>query len=149
MKDDARGLAVTCDSVAEIEAIDHFADQLLSLGPDTAAILDAAAAFPDCAMIQAYAAGTYVYAQSTAQAANAQPLLERARRHLDALTERERLFIAAIDAGCGGDFERAISVYESIAHAWPRDVVAAKLAVAISVSHRWSSIGWIRFDCIF
>ena len=128
MKLDARGLAVTTGSDAEINAIDHFTDQLLSLGPDLAAILDAANAFNDCAMIQAYAASLYVYAQSRAQASKARPLLERALRRLADLTERERLFIAAIEAGCRGEFERAISTYERIAHTWPRDVVAAKLA---------------------
>jgi hypothetical protein len=128
MKLDARELDVTCDSEREIHAVDHFADQLLSLGSDSAAILDAAVLYPDCAMIQAYAACTYVYTQSTAQAANARPLLQSARRHFDGLTERERLFIDAVEAGCQGDFERAIRGYENIAQRWPRDVVAAKLA---------------------
>ena len=71
MKLDGRGLAVTTNSDAEIHAIDHFAGQLLSLGPDLVAILDAATVFPDCAMIQAYAASIYVYAQSRAQASKA------------------------------------------------------------------------------
>ncbi|HEY2105844.1 MAG TPA: hypothetical protein VGH29_08665 [Candidatus Binataceae bacterium] len=128
MKLDGRELAVTTASDAEIGAIDHFADQLLSLGPDSGAILDAATVFPDCAMIQAYAASIYVYAQSRAQASRARPLLERALRRLADLTERERLFITGVEAGCRGDFERAISTYERIARTWPRDVVAAKLA---------------------
>jgi len=128
MKTDARGLAVSTDSDAAIGAIDHFADQLLSLGPDSGAILDATAALPDCAMVQAYGACTYVYTQSRAQAANARLLLERARERLDDLTERERLFIDAVEAGCRGDFESALGGYERIARRWPRDVVAAKLA---------------------
>jgi tetratricopeptide (TPR) repeat protein len=128
MKLDARGLAVTADSDAEVHAIDHYADQLLSLGADSGAILDAAAAFTDCAMVQAYAASTYVYAQSPAQASGARPFLKRARRHWEDLDERERLFIDGVEAGCRGDFERAIGAYETIARRWPRDVVAAKLA---------------------
>ena len=128
MKLDSRGLGVTAESDAEIYAINHFADQLLSLGPDSAAILESAAAFPDCAMIQAYAASIYVYAQSPAQALRANSMLKRARRRLADLSERERLFIDGVEAGCRGEFERAIRAYETIAHSWPRDVVAAKLA---------------------
>jgi hypothetical protein len=115
MKIDARGLGVTTDSDVAIGSIDHFADQLLSLGPDANAIVDAAAALPDCAMVQAYAACTYVYAQSPAQAAHARRLLERARRRIDDLTERERLFIDAVDAGCRGDG----AVFKGMARVWP------------------------------
>ena len=128
MKFDSRGLAVTTDSEGAIAAIDHYAGELLSLGADSGAILDAANAFPDCAIIQAYAASSYVYAQSPAQARSARPLLVRARRRFDDLTARERLFVEGVEAGCDGDFERAISAYEQIARQAPRDVVAAKLA---------------------
>ncbi|MGO9061834.1 MAG: hypothetical protein ACLQU2_31360 [Candidatus Binataceae bacterium] len=128
MKLDSRGLPVSTDSEGAIHLIDHYTDQLLSLGPDTGSLLDAANAFADCAMIQAYAASTYVYAQSPAQGLTARPLLARARRHFDDLTLRERLFIEGVEAGCDGDFERAITAYEQIAQQCPRDLVAAKLA---------------------
>ncbi len=128
MKSDSRGLAVTTNSDAAIGAIDHFAEQLLSFGADSNAILEDALAWPDCAMVQACAACTYVYAQSPAQAVHARPLLDRARQRIADLSERERLFIVAVEAGCRGDFQDAISCYEKIAQRWPRDVVAAKLA---------------------
>ena len=128
MKLDSRGLAVTTDSDGAVDAIDHFADQLLGMGPDLEAILDDAAAYPDCAIIQAYAASMYVYAQLRSEAAKAAPLMDLARQHLDRLTERERLFVEGVAAGCQGDFERAISIQEQIARRWSRDVVAAKLA---------------------
>ncbi len=128
MKRDARGLEVTGAADAEIAAIDHFTEQLLGLGAETDAIMGAASASPDCPMIQAYAACTFVYTQSSAQAARALGLLQRARRRFRELTGRERIFVEAVEAGCRGDFERAITAYESIAQEWPRDVVAAKLA---------------------
>jgi tetratricopeptide (TPR) repeat protein len=128
MELDARGLAVTTDSNTAVSAINHFADQLLGLGPDSGSIIDAARAYPDCAMVQAHAASIYVYAQSPREASKARPFLERAGRQIGDLTERERLFIAGVEAGCRGDFERALSIYEQMARSWPRDVVAAKLA---------------------
>ena len=128
MKLDRRGLPVSTGSDGAIHAIDHYTDQLLSLGPDAGSILEAANAFADCAMLQAYAASTYLYAQSPAQILPARPLLARARVNFDDLTLRERRFIEGVEAGCDGDFERAITAYEQIARQWPRDVVAAKLA---------------------
>ena len=127
MKLDSRGLAVTTHSEDAVRVLDHFADQLLGMG-SVDLIIDAATAYPDCALIQACAASTYVYTQLRSEAAKAAPLLERARQHSGDLTERERLFIDAVAAGCEGDFERALSLYEQIAHRWPRDVVAAKIA---------------------
>jgi tetratricopeptide (TPR) repeat protein len=128
MKLDSRGLAITTDSDGAVHAIDHFTEQLLGMGPDLDAILGAADVHPDCAIIQAYAASMYVYAQLRSEAAKAAPLLDRARQRIDDLTERERLFVDGVAAGCQGDFERAISIHEKIARRWPRDVVAAKLA---------------------
>ncbi len=128
MKLDSRGLAVTTRSDDAVRALDYFAEQLLGMGGDLDPILEAAAVYPDCALIQACAASTYIYTQLRSETAKAAPLLDRARQHSGSLTERERLFVDAVAAGCEGDFERALSVYEQIARRWPRDVVAAKIA---------------------
>lgn len=128
MKTDRRGLAVTTDSEDAIRAIDHFASEIVGLGQDAGAVVKAAEAHPDCAMLQTYAASMHVYSQSPSEALGAKPWLTRARERWDRLTERERLFIDAIDAGCEGDFARALSQYERIVTQWPRDMVAAKVA---------------------
>jgi tetratricopeptide (TPR) repeat protein len=128
MKSDRRGLAVTTDSDKAIVAIDHYAHELLALGSDTAAVQSAAESNPDCAMLQAYCASTFLYSQTTADARLALPYLARAEGRLSDLTEREQLFIGAVKAGCTGDFERALALYEQIIEHWPRDMVAAKLA---------------------
>ncbi len=109
-------------------AIDRFAYDLVSLGGDPTAVRLAAKAAPECAMLQAYTAALFASAQSTAEAAKARPLIARARERFRDLTERERLFIDAVAAGCEGDFQRALTKYEQIAEHWPTDVVAAKLA---------------------
>jgi tetratricopeptide (TPR) repeat protein len=128
MRRDARGLEVSFASDSAISAINRFALDLVSLGGDPTAVRKAAKAEPECAMLQAYAAALNASAQSSAEAEKARPLLARARENFAHLTERERLFIDAIGAGCGGDFERALALYEQIAERWPTDVVAAKLA---------------------
>jgi len=128
MKYDSRGLAVTTESDATIHAIDHYAHELLALGTDSAAVRAAAEANPDCAMLQAYCASTFLYSQTTADARLALRYLARAEARLSDLTEREQWFINAVKAGCTGDFERALALYEQIIERWPRDMVAAKLA---------------------
>jgi tetratricopeptide (TPR) repeat protein len=128
MKFDSRGLAVTTESDDAIHAIDHYAHELLSLGTDAAAVQAAADANPDCAMLQACAASTFLYSQTTAGSRKGAPYLARAETRLGELTEREQVFIGAVKAGCAGDFESALALYEQIADRWPRDMVAAKLA---------------------
>jgi tetratricopeptide (TPR) repeat protein len=128
MKFDSRGLAVSTDSDGAIHAVDHYAHELLSLGADSVAVHAAADAYRDCAMLQAYCASTFLYSQTTAGAKQAVPYLARAESRPGDLTEHERVFINAVKAGCAGDFEGALSLYEQIAARWPRDMVAAKLA---------------------
>ncbi|MGD0117745.1 MAG: hypothetical protein ABSD30_06750 [Candidatus Binatus sp.] len=128
MKFDNRGLAVSTESEGAIRAIDHYSRELLSLGTDMAAVQAAADEYPDCAMLQACCASTYLYSQTTAGAKRAAPYLARAEIRFADLTERERVFIDAVKAGCVGDFEGALALYEQIADRWPRDVIAAKLA---------------------
>ena len=128
MKFDNRGLAVTTESGDAIRAIDHYAHELLALGTDAAAVQAAADAYPDCAMLQACSASAFLYSQTTAGAKQAAPYLARAETRLADLTEREQVFINAVKAGCAGDFESALALYEQIADRWPRDMVAAKLA---------------------
>ncbi len=128
MKLDSRGLPVTTRFRGCSPRARSLRRSVTGHGKRLDLILDAAAAYPDCALIQACAASTYIYTQLRSEAAKAAPLLERARQHSDDLTERERLFIDAVAAGCDGDFERALSLYEQIARRWPRDVVAAKIA---------------------
>src|SRR5437762_12095195 len=100
MKHDSRGLAVTTASDSAIAALDRFADAAVALKPGMAEILDAARAHPECAMVQACAGALYGLAQSNLQAQSGLPYLNQARRHFDGLTERERIFIDAVAAGC-------------------------------------------------
>ena len=128
MKIDARGLPVTTGCDDAIAAIDRYTDAAVALKPGMDAVVAAADAHRDCAMLQACAASIFVYSQSSAEARRAVPYLMRARERFDDLSERERIFIDAVGAGCDGDFARAIGLYEQIAERWPRDVLAAKVA---------------------
>jgi tetratricopeptide (TPR) repeat protein len=128
MTRDERGLAVTNASDADLLALGGYAHAVLALGNGMPAIISAAGAAPDCPLLQACAASTFLYTQSLAAAAGAAPYLARAVERLADVSQRERIFIESVRAGLGGDFQRALAGYEEIAARWPRDVVAAKLA---------------------
>ena len=128
MRTDLRGLSVTANSDEAIAAIDRYTDAAIALKPGMDAITAAADAHRDCAMLQACTASLFALSQSTVQARRALPYLARARERIDDLTERERIFIDAVAAGCDGDFARALGLYEEMALRWPRDLLAAKIA---------------------
>ena len=128
LRTDLRGLSVTATSDEAVAAIDRYTDAAIALKPGMDAIVAAADAHRDCAMLQACAASLFGLSQSTVQARRGNPYLARARERMDDLTERERIFIDAVGAGCEGDFLRALGLYEQIAERWPRDLLAAKIA---------------------
>jgi tetratricopeptide (TPR) repeat protein len=128
MKSDSRGLAVTTDSDQAIAAINHFTEAAVALKPGMADITAAARREPECAMLQVYAAALHALSQSNLEARNGVRYLDLARHRSADLSERERIFIDAVAAGCAGDFERAIGLYGQILERWPRDILAAKLA---------------------
>ena len=128
MNRDERGLGVTNASDVSLQALNSYARAALSLSSGANAILPVAKATPDCPLLQAYAASTYLYTQSVIEGAGAARYIANAEARLSEVSERERIFIESIRAGLGGDFERALAGYEEIAARWPRDVVAAKLA---------------------
>ncbi|HUA34138.1 MAG TPA: hypothetical protein VMA09_11070 [Candidatus Binataceae bacterium] len=128
MNRDERGLAVTNGSGDAVRAINNYAREVVSLGTKVGDVIGAANAAPECPLLQAYAASSYLYTQSLRQGAGAEPYLTRAEARLGEVSERERIIIQSVRAGLGGDFQRALSGYEQIASRWPADMVAAKLA---------------------
>jgi tetratricopeptide (TPR) repeat protein len=128
MRQDSRGLDITTDSEEVTWAIDRFSDQIISLRPGSDAIANVASEHPDSAMLQACAALLGVFSQLPSEAAAARPLLDRAKACSDGLTEREQMFIAALEAGCAGELESALETLEQLVRRWPRDRLAAKLA---------------------
>jgi hypothetical protein len=128
MRRDARDLPVTTDSDAVVAGIDRFTDDFLAARDGAAAILDLAERHPDCALVQLYAAALHVYSQSTAQIArDARPLIARAARRRAELSPREGLLLDLLECWANGEYQRAIVLAETIAAAWPRDIVAVKI----------------------
>lgn len=128
MKVDAKGLEVTTGSGEVVGAINHFGQELLSQGKDIGAIYSFAEQHPDCAFLQALAASLSIFSQTTDSVHQAAPFLRRAQENLSQITEREKLFIQAVEAGCQKEFAKAVRWHEKILTQWPQDRVSAKLA---------------------
>lgn len=127
MKYDAQQLAITTDDDNAINIINDFVNDLLSFDANTPSILDAAKHYPDCAMIQVYAAITFVYAQSKHDALFANAYLDQALTEFNDLTPREQLWVEAIQASLENRFDDAITLYQSIGEQWPTDILTGKL----------------------
>ena len=129
MTHDRNGYQISTDSAEVTQGLERFASELLAARPGATDVLGLAAAHPDCALAQAYAAAMWLYSQSRADIAHhATPLLERASALRAGITARESLLIDALLAWARNDLESAIALHERIATDWPRDLVAAKIA---------------------
>jgi tetratricopeptide (TPR) repeat protein len=127
MLTDAQGLAVTTDSPETLAAINGFIEQSLSYGKDAERlILQGIAADPDCAIAQAYAAAYYLSLESATAKRQAMLHLQIARQSLTQATERERLYVEAIDAWAATRVERAIALHELIAERFPHDLISVQ-----------------------
>lgn len=125
---DKRGVMLSGATPEAAAAADRFVAALLGNGADAAAVTAAADEHPHCALLQAYAASLYVFAQSPRGAQPGRRWLARACAAANATTECECAFIAAVEAGLEGDLATAIAGHEAIAKRWPEETVSAKLA---------------------
>lgn len=132
MLHDQFDLPVATCSPEVVHGINRFTTEVLSHGQGAAVILDAAVLDPRSALANALCAAMYLFLQTAEGTHRAAPWLERAR-HAAAgpgarATERERAWVAALDAWAHGDEALALARHLAIASRWPRDLLNAKLA---------------------
>jgi hypothetical protein len=127
MMRDRRGLEVTCDSAAALEAIDGFASRMVALARGTEAIVPAAAEHADTPMLQLYAAAAYLFAQTGDGDRKADGYLDRAAALAPRANPREERWRAALGAWRRHDFSAAAALLEGLTEEWPADLAAAKV----------------------
>ena len=127
MLKDSQGLEITTNSTNAIAFIDDFAQQSLSYGNNAeTTILSAIAAEPKCAYSYAHAAAHYLSLESAQSRFQAAPYIQAAKKYAATATEREQLYICAIDAWATGAIKSAIAYHEEIAEKFPRDLVSVQ-----------------------
>ena len=129
MHQDQRGHAMTTESPAAAAALDtaiyNFLHWKSALMPEIKAALEADPGFGLAQAVNGlvlHAARNIAYrpmvAESLAAAKAAEP----------AMTAREKLYLAALDAACRGEITESVSCYETILAAHPTDLFAQRLA---------------------
>lgn len=108
MVKDLSGLEITTDSSAAVNAIDSFVDQLLCVGNDAQVVLKAVEADPACAIANAQVAAFYLFAGGVALT-QATSYLNVAKANLKRANDREKLYVAAIEAWANRDIAQAIA----------------------------------------
>ncbi len=126
MLKDSQGLEVTTNSPRAIAFIDDFAQQSLSYGNNAETILNAISVDPKCAYAYAHAAAHYLSLESAEARLQAAPYLQAAKKYAAKATEREQLYICAIDDWANGAIKRACSYHEEIASKFPHDIISVQ-----------------------
>ncbi len=124
---DSQGLEVTTGSLLTIAAINRYTDQALAYGKDAVAIFKGIEADRECAIANAHAAAFYLSHECAESHRKALPYLKAARLSKDKTTEREQLFISAVEAWEMGAIDQSIAYTEAIADKYPRDLIAVQL----------------------
>ncbi|HEY9625331.1 MAG TPA: tetratricopeptide repeat protein [Crinalium sp.] len=125
MLTDAQGLAVTTDALEVTDVIDQFTDQLLSYGDRPSIIFEGLMIDPTHVLLNAHAAAMCLFSETATAPALAAPYLQAAHANLHTATEREQLYVHAIDAWATGQIDRALVYHRELAERYPRDLVAA------------------------
>jgi tetratricopeptide (TPR) repeat protein len=127
MLQDSQGLDVSTDSPETIAAINRYTDQALAYGKDAVAIFKGIEVDPECAIANAHAAALYLSHETAESHCQALPYLQAAVQYKDKVTERERLYICAVEAWAAGAIDRAIAYLEILTQKFPRDVIAVQM----------------------
>lgn len=143
MLQDAQGLEVTTNSPETIAAINRYIDQTLVYGKDAVAIFQGIEADPNCAIANAYAAASYLYHESAESHRQALVYLQAAKKDKDTATEREKLYISAVEAWAAGTINQAIAYLEVLAEKFPSDLVAVQMG-QYHYFYRGNSEGLLR-----
>jgi len=125
---DAQGLEVTGGDAAILAAIDRCGEGFLQ--QDLAGVLSIFPAVerdPSCMQAQNLAAMLQLFRDTADAPAFARPYLETAAGLAATATDRERLWLQAVQAWADGARDRAIAAHREIADRWPRDLVSARM----------------------
>jgi len=128
MRTDYLGNPVSPTSDAALAAVDGFVDGFLSYETRAAEVIGAAEAHPDSVLLNAYAATLWLLLEAPEAAERAAPYLARAQALAGDAHPRERAFVDFVAAWSADDIPGALSIVEAIQRAWPRDLLALKLA---------------------
>ena len=123
---DSLGNPVSLQDAGSVGALNDFVEGFIACEARAVNVLKLSSA-DHSAIVQAYCAALYMFAESRDAASNARPFLDRALAASAHGTARERRFLACVEAWVNGDIARAAKLHEEQAREFPRDLVSIKL----------------------
>jgi tetratricopeptide (TPR) repeat protein len=127
---DGQGLEVSNADAGAIGALDFLRDEWLAFGNRLGEFVATAENEERCALLPLMAAGLTLSMNSTEGQAMAERLLARARtlsRDGTDANDRERAWLTVVSTWVAGDVDKSLAALDTIADAWPRDLIAVKL----------------------
>jgi tetratricopeptide (TPR) repeat protein len=123
---DKAGLPISNLCSAGAVGYDAYVSEFISYGSRLRDLFAVADAAPDAALVNAHAAALHLAFEGAEGWAHAAPYLARMRAASSVATDRERLFVAAVEAWAGKDFWRALAALDELTVRWPADLCALK-----------------------
>jgi len=123
---DRYGLLIENACPGAAAGYDAYVREFLSYGSKLRELFAIADANPDCALANAHSAALHLAFEGAEGWENAKPYLARMRAAATSASERERLFIAAVEAWALKDFPKALAALDELTVRWPADICAIK-----------------------
>ena len=123
---DQSGLPISNAAPEAAAGYDRYVREFLSYGSRLRDLFAVADASPDAALLNAHAAALHLAFEGAEGWTNAAPYLSRMRGASSLCSDRERLFVAAIEAWAARDYWRALAALEELTVRWPADLCAIK-----------------------
>ncbi|NWG92067.1 MAG: tetratricopeptide repeat protein [Parvularculaceae bacterium] len=123
---DQSGLPISNACAAGAAGYDSYVREFLSYGSRLRELFAVADAAPDAALLNAHAAALHLAFEGAEGWTHAEPYLARMRAASSLATDRERLFIAAVEAWALRDWRRALGALDELTVRWPADICAIK-----------------------
>ncbi|NNE39724.1 MAG: tetratricopeptide repeat protein [Marinicaulis sp.] len=105
---------------------DAYVQEFLSYGAGIRDLFAVADATPEAPLLSAHAAALHLAFEGAEGWQAARPYIARMRQTIDAATEREKLFCAAVDAWAALDFSKALALLDELTVRWPADLCSIK-----------------------
>jgi hypothetical protein len=123
---DQSGLPISNACAAGAAGYDAYVREFLSYGSRLRELFAVADAAPDAALLNAHAAALHLAFEGAEGWTHAAPYLARMRAASSLASDRERLFIAAVEAWALRDWRRALAALDELTVRWPADICAIK-----------------------
>jgi len=123
---DFSDLPISGANAAAAAGYNGYVNSFLSYGADIRDLFGVADAAPDTPLLNAHAAALHLAFEGAEGWSAARPYLERMRAARTLMSERERLFCAAVNAWEAQNYARTLALLDELTVRWPADLCALK-----------------------